>query len=180
MCAHVHVCACACTHACAHALLFARVRMHACVRACVCVCACACARVCGRTRAHVIAASAPPQRSTDNRHWAVVRCAMCWVPSRTGRDVDQTGAPKNPMPGSIGGHHWGAKPCRTFIQVAPENQPWQYPSTFAHRSSCLWLSARPNNTCRHEATALWRLALAKVTALTQHPLTAFSKAKPRC
>ena len=106
----VCVCACVCAFACV----------------CVCVCACVCvrvrafARVCGRTRAHVIAASAPPQRSTDNRHWADVRCAMRWVPSRTDRDVDQAGAPKSPMPGSLGGHHWGAKPCRTFIQWRPK------------------------------------------------------------
>ena len=99
--------------------------MCVCVGVCVWVrvCACACARVCGRTRAHVIAASAPPQRSTDNRHWADVRCAMCWVPSRADRDVDQAGAPKSPMPGSLGGHHWGAKPCRTFIQWRPKTSP---------------------------------------------------------
>ena len=48
---------------------------------------------------------------------------MCWVPSRTGRDADQSGAPKSPMPGSFGGHHWGAKPCRTFIQWRPKTSP---------------------------------------------------------
>ena len=77
--------------------------------------------VCARGRVRVIAASAPPQRSTDNRHWADVRFAECWSLSARDRDGDAAGAPRVRWPGPHGGHRWGAEPCRTFIHTAPEN-----------------------------------------------------------
>ena len=123
--------------------------------------------VCARGRARVIAASAPPQRSTDNRHWADVRFAECWGLSAHDRDGDAAGAPRVRWPGPHGGHRWGAEPCRTFIHTAPENPTWHNPTTAALQVSLsllALLSALPNNTYGHVA--------AHCDALTRHIMTA--------
>ena len=165
----------ACVGACVRPCL--RACVPACLRACVHLCAHVCARacvrvrvfvrVCGCMRVHVVAASAPPQRSTDNRHWADVRFAECWGLSAHDRDGDAAGAPRVRWPGPHGGHRWGAEPCRTFIHTAPENPTWHNPTTAALQVSLsllALLSALPNNTYGHVA--------AHCEALTRHIMTA--------
>ena len=129
--------------------------------------------VCARVRVRVLAASAPPQRSTDNRHWADVRFAECWGLSARDRDGDAAGAPRVRWPGPHGGHRWGAEPCRTFIHTAPENPTWHNPTTAALQVSLsllALLSALPNNTYGHVA--------AHCDALTRRHDG--NRAQPRC